>query len=168
MNYEEQLKLQSFLDGELPEGDAREVAAWVARDKQAAGLLAELRHTREAVAGSDQAVRLPESREFYWSKIQREIARLEPAGTREARAFSLWDYLRRLAVPATALALVAIAGFVANRGLTGGGGTGVTEFSVSVGEALTYRDYAAGATLVWLSYPADNEVAQNSSSATLP
>jgi anti-sigma factor RsiW len=168
MNYEAQLKLQSFLDGELSEGDAREVAAWVARDPQAAGLLAELRHTRESVAGFEKDVRLPESREFYWSKIQREIARLEPSGAKEAPAFSLWAYLRRLAVPATALALVAIAGFVANRGLNGGGGVGVTEFSVSDAEALTYRDYSAGTTLVWLSYPAENEVAQNNSSGTLP
>jgi anti-sigma factor RsiW len=168
MNYEEQLKLQSFLDGELPESDARDVAAWVARDKQAASLLAELRHTREAVAGFENGIRLPESREFYWSKIQREINRLEPAPLRPPPPFSLWAYLRRLAVPATALALVAIAGFVASRGLHGGSGIGVTEVSVSDAEALTYRDYAAGTTLVWLSFPADNEVAQNTSSATLP
>jgi hypothetical protein len=140
----------------------------VARDKQAAGLLAELRHTREAVAGFEQGVRLPESREFYWSKIQREIARLEPANAKASPAFSLWSYLRRLAVPATALALVAVAGFVANRSLNGGGGAGVTEFSVSDAEALTYRDYSAGTTLVWLSYPAEKEVAQNDSSGTLP
>jgi anti-sigma factor RsiW len=168
MNYEEQLKLQSFLDGELPEKDARDVAARVARDKQAAALLAELRHTREAITGFEDAVRLPESREFYWSKIQREIDRLQPVTAREAPAFSLWAYLRRLAVPATALALVAIAGLVANRGLHGFGGAGVTEVSVSDAEALTYRDYAAGTTLVWLSFPADNEVAQNTTSGTLP
>lgn len=168
MNYEAQLKLQSFLDGELPENDAREVAAWIARDKQAAGLLAELRHTREAVAGYEEGIRLPESREFYWSKIQREIDRPRPATAPAAPAFSLWAYLRRLAVPATALALIAIAGLVANRGVHGGGAVGVTEISVSDTEALTYRDFSADTTLVWLSYPADNEVAQNTPSDTLP
>ena len=160
MNYETQLKLQSLLDGELPEGDAREVAAQVARDPQAAALLAELRHTREAVAGFENGIRLPESREFYWSKIQREIERLEPCAAPKARALSLWSYLRRLAVPATALALVAIAGFVASRGVQGVGTAGFTEISISDTEALTYRDFSADTTLVWLSYPADNDVAE--------
>jgi len=159
MNYETQLKLQSLLDGELPEGDAREVAAQVARDPQAAALLAELRHTREAVAGFESGIRLPESREFYWSKIQREIERLEPRTAPKAPALSLWNYLRRLAVPATALALVAIAGFVASRGVQGGT-AGFTEISISDTEALTYRDFSADTTLVWLSYPADNDVAE--------
>ena len=31
MTEEQQLKLQAFLDGELPESDRREVAAWLAR-----------------------------------------------------------------------------------------------------------------------------------------
>ena len=50
MTEEQQLKLQAFVDGELPEADAREVAAHVARDAEAADLLAELRHTRQALA----------------------------------------------------------------------------------------------------------------------
>jgi anti-sigma factor RsiW len=166
MNYETQLKLQSLLDGELPESDAREVAAQVARDPEAAALLAELRHTREAVAGFESGIRLPESREFYWSKIQREIDRLQPRTAPKAPALSLWNYLRRLAVPATALALVAIAGFVASRGVQRGA-AGFTEISTSDTEALTYRDFSADTTLVWLSYPADNDVAETDPADTL-
>ena len=33
--------------------------------------------------------------------------------------------------------------------------------------AFTYRDYSAGTTLVWLSYPADNEVAENDEMGTV-
>ena len=33
--------------------------------------------------------------------------------------------------------------------------------------AFTYRDYSAGTTLVWLSYPADNEVAENDELGTV-
>ena len=33
--------------------------------------------------------------------------------------------------------------------------------------AFTYRDYASGTTLVWLSYPADNEMAANEPADTL-
>lgn len=160
MNYETQLKLQSFLDGELPENDAREIAAWVARDPQAAALLSELRHTREAVAGFEKGIRLPESPEFYWSKIRREIERCEPVAASKRPVFSVWGYLRRLAVPATALALVAIAGLLATQGMRGLGPVGMTEVSVADTEALTYRDFSADTTLVWLSYPADSEIDQ--------
>ena len=60
MDIDAQLKLQAFLDGELPESEAREVANWVARDKEATALLAELRNTRQALAGFEAVMTLPE------------------------------------------------------------------------------------------------------------
>ena len=33
--------------------------------------------------------------------------------------------------------------------------------------AFTYRDYAAGTTLVWLSYPAENELADDDEMGTI-
>jgi len=88
MDDKAQLKLQAYLDGELPEGEARELATGLAQDQEAAALLAELRQTRDAIAGSEQVRALPESREFYWSKIQRAIERAEaPAPT--CRGFRL-------------------------------------------------------------------------------
>ena len=78
MSEEQQLKLQAFLDGELSENDSREVAAWLARDADATALVGELRNTRQALAGFEPALKVPESREFYWSKIQREIQHREP------------------------------------------------------------------------------------------
>ena len=41
MNWEEQLKLQALLDGELPPDQARALSALVERDPAAADLLAE-------------------------------------------------------------------------------------------------------------------------------
>jgi anti-sigma factor RsiW len=75
MTNEQQLKLQAFLDGELPEREAREILAWTQRDSAAADLLAELKNTRAAMAKSEPHLSLPESREFFWSKIEREIQR---------------------------------------------------------------------------------------------
>ena len=43
MNEEQQLKLQAFVDGELPEAEARGVAAELARNSEATALLNELR-----------------------------------------------------------------------------------------------------------------------------
>src|SRR5271170_3402423 len=113
MNQEQQLKLQAFLDGELPESEAREILAWTQRDSAAAGLLAELKNTRAALAKSQPHSNLPESREFFWSKIEREIQRLEPQTT-SAPKISIFIMLRRLLLPGAAVSVLVIAGLIAH------------------------------------------------------
>jgi anti-sigma factor RsiW len=162
MDWETQLKLQAYLDGELPETERGAMADKVAQGSEEAALLAELRQTREFLAGSEQGIHMPESREFFWSKIEREIQRQErpapaPAGV------SWLARLRWLLVPAAAVALLLVAGLVATRydgssGLTDGA---EIETAQADTKAFTYRDYEAGMTLVWLSYPADREFASN-------
>jgi len=160
MDWEAQLKLQALLDGELPETEAGELSKRLAQDREAAALLAELRQTREALTGFEAGIRLPESREFFWSKIQRDIRRLE-APAPEPVAVPFLDRLRRFLMPATAVALLAIAGLVVTRQsgsplLPGGNDA---ETALEDPGAFTYHDYSAGTTLVWLSYPAENELA---------
>ena len=106
MNDEQQLQLQAFLDGELPEKEARDVAALIARDAEAAALIAELRHTRQALGGFESGIKLPESREFFWSKVEREILRLEPARPADetVAAVAWW---RRVVVPVASVASLA-------------------------------------------------------------
>jgi anti-sigma factor RsiW len=168
MDYDAQLKLQAFLDGELPEAEASNVANWLARDREAAAMLEELRHTCDALAGSEEGIQLPESREFFWSKIQREIQRLEAPAPRSAPAplFARW---RRFLVPASALALVFVAAvwLIQPAGQIGGTAAGDIETALADAGAFTYRDYSAGATLVWLSYPADNEIAESDEMGTV-
>ncbi len=167
MDSNAQLRLQAFLDGELPEADARVVATEVARDREAAALLEELRNTRSVLTGFEAGIRLPESREFFWSKVAREIGRSETPTPERAPLplFALW---RRFLLPASALALVFIAGVV----LTGPGplasrnAPGDSETALADAKAFTYRDYSAGTTLVWVSYPADNEAAQDDETGT--
>ena len=72
-----ELKLQALLDGELETREVRELEALLAKDTQQAALLQELKWTKAAVAGNDVALSLPETREFYWSKIAREIETAE-------------------------------------------------------------------------------------------
>jgi anti-sigma factor RsiW len=155
MDYEAQLKLQGFLDGELSEAETREVANWLAQDREAVALLGELRNTRQAMVGLEIGVALPESREFFWSKIQREIERTESAAVPEPTAASWMATLRRFLAPATALAVLGIALIVAFKP------SGVFPMETALADpgAFTYHDYSAGATLVWLSYPAEDEEA---------
>jgi len=121
----------------------------------------ELRITRGALAGFNAEVRLPESREFFWSKVEREIQRLGAPAPRPARATYLAQ-LRRFLVPASAVAAVVIAGLMLNRQPGSSGGSVATEMETALADsaAFIYRDFSAGTTLVWLSYPADNETAE--------
>jgi anti-sigma factor RsiW len=162
MNEELQLKLQAYLDGEMPSGEAKVVRDLLARDAAARDLLAELTHTRDALAGHEAMIKLPESREFYWSKIQREIAR-ETKSERSA-SFSLSAWLRRMLVPAGAVAAVAIAVMLSlpHR-------DGTEDYSTSSDEAatFTYHNYATGTTLVWLDYTSENDFSEADSDDTL-
>ena len=168
-DFEAQLKLQAYLDGELPEAEAREVAKWLAEDQDAVGLLAELRNTRQALAAFERVTPLPESREFFWSKIEREIARQEGRERAErpvAPRFAGW---RRLFAPAFALALLVLGGVGLNQhfGWIGKANAAELETASTDPGAFTYRDYTEGATLVWLSYPAENEFADTEPADTL-
>ena len=156
MNRDEQLKLQAFLDNELSEAEAREIAALVARDREATDLLKELRHTRQALKESALDVKLPESREFYWSKIQREIERLEPAPA-AAGPVPFLARLRGFLVPAGAVAAVVLITVVAGiqSGILRTAARPDTETALADSETFTYHDDANGTTLVWLSFPAE-------------
>ncbi len=98
MNQESELRLQSYLDGELSPREARRVAEWLGRDPEAQALLGELKMARTALADNEPELQLPESREFYWSKIRREAGLLRRA----------WFSWRKYLVPVAGTALVAI------------------------------------------------------------
>jgi anti-sigma factor RsiW len=170
MDDKTQLKLQAWLDGELPEAEAREAAAWVARDREGAALAEELRNTRQALAGFEADVRLPESREFYWSKIAREIERLEAPPPKAAPQGSPWAVFLRWLVPVSAVAMVVVGGLVFTHpaappvSRTTGA---VVETALADAGVFTYRDFSAGTTLVWVSYPADNEIAPGDGMGTV-
>jgi anti-sigma factor RsiW len=105
MTTESELKLQSYMDGELSGRQEREVAAWLAQDAQAQALWNELKMTKTALAGSELEPKLPEAHDFYWNKIKREIQRAEQAQPTPAPGFfTAW---RRLLAPLAGVALVA-------------------------------------------------------------
>ncbi len=109
MNWEDQLKVQAFLDGQLPPDEAETTAAWIQRDPAAAALLAELRGTRQAVRLAQGPVMLAESREFYWSKIAQDIARSERRFPIRSKP-GLLARLRILVLPIAALVVLVVVG----------------------------------------------------------
>ena len=162
MNDELPIKVQAFLDGELSEAEAREISSLIAGDADVAALHKELKHTRAALAGFEKRVVVPETREFYWSRIRRGIERAEAAPERPAAGpVAFFHSLRRALISVTGLAVLALALLITLRpgppaALAMPGGMEVASLDSS---AMTYRNYESGATLVWLSYPAENELA---------
>jgi hypothetical protein len=77
MNGEDGIKLQAHLDGELTGREAQHVAALIENDAEARALFSELQQTKVWLKANEPEMRLPESREFFWSKIERDIQRLE-------------------------------------------------------------------------------------------
>jgi len=115
MKPELELKLQAYVDGELSAREARDVETAIANDAEAQGLLRELQTTTAVLRQNEPQLAVPESREFYWSKIERAIEQTEREPVRPLVAF--WFSLRRVLVPAAGLALVlflAIASFKVN------------------------------------------------------
>jgi len=106
MKFDQELKIQAYLDGELSPRESREVQAWLATDSEAQALLTELKLTRSALVGNEPEVKLPESREFYWSKIERQIEAEAPAEA--AARIPFWLAWRRYFAPVAGVAIVAV------------------------------------------------------------
>jgi anti-sigma factor RsiW len=117
MNLDSGIRLQAYLDGELAGREAREVAAWIETDSEARAMLAELQETKELLHANEPELRLPESREFYWSKIERDITRLEstPSASRSPGWFQFARrHISALTGTSVAAALVLFVAFQMN------------------------------------------------------
>lgn len=150
------LKLQAHLDGELPPDEAREVVALLQRDAEARALFDELKSTRRLLAAHEPEIQLPESREFYWSKIRRELERVErEPNARPRRAWGLLQWIR-LALPA-GVVLVFAAVMLHRSAFSPGPGSPLfavgDEIETPLEElnSFTFRSESARMTVVWVS-----------------
>lgn len=155
MNEQQQLRLQAFLDGELPEKERREVAAWVERDEAAARLLAGLKAVHETLVVAEPAATMPESREFFWSRIEREIQRCD----REQAEVPFAVNWRRWLWPVGAMAAFFLVVMLSRpapepetvAAVTVDVDTPIVETAQPDEAAATYCDKSSGVTLVWFS-----------------
>lgn len=104
INDETKLQLQAYCDDELGVAERKAMAARLAQDPDLRALHAELQELQALCACGEPERKLPESREFYWSKIERSILR-EQAQPARNPFFAGW---LRILAPATGLALVLI------------------------------------------------------------
>lgn len=153
MNQQTQLKLQAFLDQELSGSEAREMAALLESDAEAQALAAELKQVIGVVRQNELPVTLPESREFYWSKIERSIRQSEVSAARASRPAQRSLRWIRLFVPAGALAVVLMLSLTLIR--TANGPQSVSyqheiETPLEETSAISFHSHSTGVTVVWL------------------
>jgi|SRR6185369_975558 anti-sigma factor RsiW len=155
MNQDQELKIQAFLDGELSEREARDVQQWLASDAQAQALVTELRTTTSYLKGNEPALALPETREFYWNKIQREIERQEAAPATAAR-LPFWIAWRRYFAPMAGVAavtmLVVFSMKINDIGLTDGPNGHLAEIEnlSEHSSSLSFRSQKENMFVVWV------------------
>ena len=167
-----ELKLQAYLDGELSEREAREVADWIARDGNAQALLSELKLTASLVQQNEPVVVLPESREFYWSKIERAIEAEEcvPAAQGSAPFFAQF---RRFLAPFAGVALVLFLGVLSLKLNTPGNDPFVQHLAEvdSLNESVSsfsFRSQSENMFVVWLSENSDSVAGDPSDPEGMP
>jgi anti-sigma factor RsiW len=151
MDHDIELRLQAFLDAELEAGRTTEVTALLSRDPAARALFEELKTTKALLGANEPQVQVPESRDFYWSKIAREIQRRTGADpTRRAPHPVAW--LRWL-IPVSAVGLLAL--LLAVSAFLGSSTRFATapeiENALDDTSAISFHDASEGMTVVWVS-----------------
>lgn len=146
MKTEEMLRLQSYLDNEVSSAEGREIASWLARDAEAAALYEELKTTKTLLAPENEpVVAVPDSRDFYWSKIAREIERTEREPAREYSPRPWWIRILAPTAGAAALALILLTSISTSPRVVH------QERSDLENGTITFRSKDNSMTLVWIS-----------------
>ena len=150
---ESQLKIQALVDGELSVTEAQEVQQWLERDAAAQSLAAELRASREYLRGNEAQRSVPEARDFYWSKIAREIERAERETTIAKPVGGLSMWLHWL-VPTGGVAALALL-FLVNQNSVSQSRSLLSlgheiETTTDETSSITFRSESAGMTVVWV------------------
>ncbi len=163
MNWEQQLELQAWVDGELSEKDARRVAAFVEANSTARALAEELKMAKAFISANEPVMTVPETREFYWSQVRRRIESAEAA--REVTPVApLAFWWRRLVTPLSGLALVAFLAVISFNSFRGPALEDASRFMVEVENlsedvgSISYRSQSENMFVVYL-YKKDQDVA---------
>ena len=108
MKQEDRLKIQAWLDGELAPKESSRIADLIDNDLEAKELAEDLRAIQKALEVGEKPAVLEDSREFYWSQVERQIEAEEPiteSAQPELVSGSLGNALRWL-IPVGSLAAI--------------------------------------------------------------
>jgi anti-sigma factor RsiW len=138
------LEIMAYADGELDASRRHEVEKQIAEDPSAAALHLELTACAALLRAHEPLGAVPETREFYWSRIQRRIAAEEQAAARaKATKVPAFGWLRWLA-PAIGVAALALVVTYQQR-------PGPTILAVGEASSMTFTSEADGVTISWIN-----------------
>jgi anti-sigma factor RsiW len=153
------LKLQALLDGELSATDVTEVTRRLEQDPEARPIYNELELTRAVLLHCEPPYSVPETREFYWSRIRQGIEHGERAGT--APESGWWRGWTRWLVPAGATALLGL--FLLQRSWVMPQDEPAllatdhqVETLLAEATSISFRSESAGMTVVWVQSGSPN------------
>lgn len=153
MKTETLLKIQSWIDGELPAREAAEVEALVRGDAELRALANELSELRTLLKEGELERAVPCPPELYWSGIERGIEAAE-RNVRSSRAKTHpWPWWLRVLAPLGAGVAVLLALLM---NLPGGGSTFPSGTYVEIDSPLTdvgsitFRSETEHMTVVWV------------------
>ncbi len=143
MDEKKSLELMALLDGAEELGRREAVEAWLKSEPDAAALRDELTWVSQALRSHEPVAKVPETREFYWSQIQRRIQAeaAQAAPAKPTRRLS--DWLSWL-VPIAGVAAVTML-FTVHPWQPGSRTSGLNEAS-----ATTYTSETDGVTIHWI------------------
>lgn len=150
-----ELKLQAYVDGELSAQETAVVHERLSRDAVGQSLVTELRNTKAALAENETELKFPESREFFWSKVQEEIERQDRAPASVLRVnWITWVRHHLVSVGGAALLTCLMAVMLLHG--RGAGPLGEMDMASDEMGTYTYRDQQAKMTLVWFYDKSDD------------
>lgn len=152
MNDQQLLEIMAHADGELEASRRSDVERLLAQDAGAAALQRELVTVRELMRTHEPVGQVSDSREFYWSQIQRRMAQAEQAAGRPGPAKSNpFSWLRWL-TPALGVAAVAVAVTVQQRnGFPLAGADLGPRSMTEAANPVTFTSDSDGVTIQWIN-----------------
>jgi anti-sigma factor RsiW len=144
------LDIQSYVDGELPPERRAQVEAALVADADAERLAVGLRRLGVLLRSNEPDIRVPDSREFYWSQVRRRIEASRGAdapGAGDATAALGW--LRWL-VPAMGVAAVAVIVSLPRRGEPAEFAGLAYDATQTEATSVVFRSESDGVTVHWI------------------
>jgi len=110
MKDEKILKLQAWLDGQIPDHESARIAEWAETDPEARELVEELRRVKVLLQVGEKPLKVEDSREFYWDQINRRIdaTDVEKPQTESGGPTTWMEWCRQWLVPVGGLAAIVL------------------------------------------------------------